>query len=159
MARIRSVKPEFFRHEVLQDLEGSHGALHPMLVFAGLWTQCDKQGVFPWKPRQLHLDILPFLDFDLAETLNLLESAGELVHFEANGKQYGHIPTFEDHQRVSGDESKLPARYPSPPPEKPQSTTSEAPDTSKRSRNEAEKKQERSRNEARTKHPPGLGKE
>ena len=75
MARIRTIKPEFFRHELLQDLAAEHGA-EIMLVFAGLWGHCDSEGRFEWRPRQLKLDILPFLDFSMAEILDLLETAG-----------------------------------------------------------------------------------
>jgi hypothetical protein len=35
MARIRNIKPEFFSHEELQDMEVEHPELHPMLVFSG----------------------------------------------------------------------------------------------------------------------------
>ncbi len=115
MSRIRSIKPEFFRHETLQDLEVAHPGAHPMLVFAGLWTECDKQGVFPWRPRQLHLDILPFIDFDFEEALKLLEDVDEIRHFTAeDGHEYGFIPTFNVHQRISGEEKTASAKYPEP---------------------------------------------
>jgi hypothetical protein len=38
VARIRTVKPGFFRHEGLQELESLHPGAHTMLVFAGLFT-------------------------------------------------------------------------------------------------------------------------
>lgn len=126
MSRIRSVKPDFFRHELLQDLEKAHGELKPMLVFEGLWNQSDKRGVFPWKPRLLHLDILPFLDFDFAETLSLLEQYGFLQRFTVEGKEWGHVLTFNDHQRISGEEAKQQAKYPCPPPEKEEGSMGEA---------------------------------
>lgn len=114
MARIRTVKPEFFRHEALQDLERDHGDLKPMLVFEGLWTTCDKNGIFEWKPRQLKLDILPFLDFSMADTLALLLQKGFLISYSSDGKLYGQIPTFRDHQRITGKEATSPGRYPEP---------------------------------------------
>jgi hypothetical protein len=76
MARIRTIKPEFFRHEGLQDLEAANPGNYIMLVFAALWGHCDKAGHFVWKPRSLKLDILPFLDFDIFATLNLLAGGG-----------------------------------------------------------------------------------
>ena len=72
MARIRTVKPDFFRDEDLQDLERANPGKYTMLVFEGLWGHCDKNGNFEWKPRTLKLDILPFLDFDMADTLEVL---------------------------------------------------------------------------------------
>ncbi len=117
MARIRTVKPELFRHEKLQDLEAEHANLHPMLVFIGLFTQCDKNGVFEWRPRQLALDILPFVwkgstGEALGKSLTLLRENDLVTHVEKDGKQYGIIPTFNKHQRISGKEKSDPARFP-----------------------------------------------
>jgi hypothetical protein len=60
MARIRTVKPDFFRHEALQDLELANPGMYPMMVFQALWGHCDSKGRFEWKPRMLKLDILRF---------------------------------------------------------------------------------------------------
>ena len=112
MPRIRTFKPEFFRHEGLQDLEIGHPKSKPMLVFAGLWTQCDCNGTFSWRPRQLKLDILPFIPFEMAETLDVLLAAGFIKKFEADSKVYGQIPTFRKHQRLSGKEAQDGVKYP-----------------------------------------------
>jgi hypothetical protein len=112
MARIRTVKPEFFRHEVLQDLEIKNPGKYPMMVFEGLWVLCDKTGRFEWRPRQIKLDILPFLPFDMEETLCILEKEGILEKYEVDGKYYGFIPSFKKHQVISGKELQAPARYP-----------------------------------------------
>lgn len=114
MARIRSVKPEFFRHEKLQEL----GPLS-MLIFSGLWTQCDKAGRFAWKPRQLKLDILPFITFDMEVELTKLADHYFVIKYEAQGEFFGVIPTFGDHQRITGKEGQEPAKYPDPPAAKP----------------------------------------
>lgn len=114
MARIRTIKPEFFRHGELQDLETANPGKHPMLVFAGLWCHCDKNGRFALDPRQLKLDILPFMNFDMAETIALLEGAGFIRRYEADGKSYGAVPTFSQHQRISGKESENTGKHPAP---------------------------------------------
>ena len=105
MSRIRSIKPDFFRHEALQDLEVSNPGSYVMLVYAGLWTQCDKNGVFMWRPRQLKLDILPFINFDMNKTLDVLSDSGHVIKYTADGKELGFIPTFKEHQRISGKET------------------------------------------------------
>jgi hypothetical protein len=115
MARIRNVKPEFFRHEGLQDLEQANPGKYPMLVFEGLWTKCDRQGVFEWKPRSLKLDILPFLPFDMEEVLGILEAAGFIKKYEAEGNAYGIIPSFLKHQKISLPEQKNRSLFPLPP--------------------------------------------
>lgn len=114
MARIRSIKPDFFRHELLQDLQATHPNECPMLVFAGLWGHCDKQGVFPWAPKHLKLDILPFMAFDMELSLEILRGANLVEVFERDGKRYGYIPTFREHQVITGKEGMMGARYPSP---------------------------------------------
>jgi len=121
MARIRTIKPEFFRHSGLQELEALHPKLRPMLVFAGLWCHCDRNGTFRLDPRQLALDILPFvwggpMGEAIEKAITILTDAGMVCQFEREGKRYGFIPTFSDHQRITGTEanSKM-SRYPEPP--------------------------------------------
>lgn len=114
MARIRTVKPDFFRHELLQELESRHPVNHPMLVFEGLWGHCDKAGRFLWRPKMLKLDILPFLPFEMEETLAILERAWLVVRYEVAGVQYGWIPTFNVHQAIGGKEAQGPEKFPEP---------------------------------------------
>lgn len=142
MSRIRAIKPEFFRHEGLQALESENPGHNVMLVFAGLWTQCDKLGHFEWKPRTLKLDILPFLDFDMAGTLAILEQAGYIGRYEVDGKAYGVVHGFVQHQRVSGKEAQSPARFPPPIHEEPPGSDGEAPENTPRRNGEAPEKQQ-----------------
>lgn len=119
MARIRTIKPEFFRHEGLQDLEIANPGMYPMMVFEALWGHCDSKGRFEWKPRTLKLDILPFLPFDMAATLAILEGAKMIKRYTVDGKEYGLIDSFEKHQRLSGKEATEGEKYPQPPEEIP----------------------------------------
>lgn len=114
LARIRTIKPDFFRHGGLQDLEAAHPGKYTMMVFAGLWGHCDKNGVFKCSPRHLKLDILPFLDFDMEETLQILQDAGLLELLEYGGETYGYIKSFSDHQRISGKEAEQSGKHPEP---------------------------------------------
>lgn len=113
MSRIRTIKPQFFRHEELQALDTEHPQNRPMLVFAGLFTVADRVGRFEWRPKQIKLDILPFIDFDMAETLEQLQSNGFISKYEVGGKTYGHIPAFLEHQcpNVKEPASRIPAPY------------------------------------------------
>ena len=47
MARIRTIKPGFFRHGDLFDAEQETG-LPIRVAYAGLWTACDRKGRFVW---------------------------------------------------------------------------------------------------------------
>lgn len=114
MSRIRTIKPQFFRNEELNDLESQYADLKPMLTFAGLWTVSDKNGVFLYKPRSLKLDILPFLNFDIVHTLEILEKKGFIKTFFVDNVKYGHVINFSEHQRINGRESLEESKYPNP---------------------------------------------
>ncbi len=112
MARIRTVKPDFFRHEGLNELE----TLQPriMLFFAGLWCQCDKMGRFRWKPKTLKLDILPFVEYNPSTALEVLKDGGFISKYEIEGEEYGEITNFKKHQLIWGSELKAAEKFPAP---------------------------------------------
>jgi len=103
MARIRTIKPEFFRHEGLYEAE-IKTKLPLRIAYAGLWTSCDREGRFKWRPRQLKLDSLPYDDVDFSRVLDALESRGFLVKYEVEGDQYGAIPSWKTHQVINNKE-------------------------------------------------------
>lgn len=109
MARIRTVKPELFRHEELFEAELECG-LPLRLSFIGLLTCCDREGRFVWRPRQLKLDVMPYDETDFSRVLDALFTRGFLVKYEVEGKIYGCIPSFKDHQQINNkeQESKIP---------------------------------------------------
>jgi hypothetical protein len=114
VARIRNIKPEFYSHEELNDLENNFPELKPMLVFSGLWNQCEYSGVFLWSVRKLKLAILPFIDFDMTKSLELLEKQGFIRRYRKDGKEYGHVINFTKYQAISGSEKKSGLKYPLP---------------------------------------------
>jgi hypothetical protein len=113
MARIRTIKPNLFRHEGLFEIEAKSG-LPIRVAWMGLFTVADREGRFEWKPKILKLDILPWDDVPFEEVLKTLLGAGFLEQYEVNGKLYGYIPTWHLHQTVHHTESK--SRLPDPPP-------------------------------------------
>ena len=104
MGRIRTVKPELFKHEDLFDLEQQSG-LPIRTAFMGLFTCCDKEGRFKWRPRALKLDILPYDELDFSRVLDALMTRGFVVKYEANDEFFGFIPTFSKHQVINNRES------------------------------------------------------
>ena len=114
MARIRTIKPEFYRHHDLYTAEVEYG-LPLRVAFSGLWTCADKEGRFKWKPIQLKLDVLPFDDIDFLDVLIALYDTGFIEYYEVDGKQYGFIPTFKEHQRITGSEATSESKLPSLP--------------------------------------------
>lgn len=104
MARIRTIKPEFFRHEGLFEAEKETG-LPLRVAFAGLWSAADRDGRFKWSPRNLKLDALPFDDVDFSRVLDALATRGHIKKYTSNGKEYGFIPSWKEHQVINNRES------------------------------------------------------
>lgn len=110
MARIRSIKPEFFTSLTI-------GALSPLarLTFIGLWTHVDDDGRTIDDTRLIRAAVWPLDDRSLAEVdkdLAQLSDAGLLVRYEVDGRRYLAVSSWEEHQRVSHPK---PSRYPAPP--------------------------------------------
>ncbi|OED40256.1 hypothetical protein ACH42_17240 [Endozoicomonas sp. (ex Bugula neritina AB1)] len=112
MGRIRTVKPELFLHDELYDAEKTSG-LPVIRSFIGLFTVCDRQGRFVWKPRVLKTQIAPYDDLDFSQVMTALQKAGFIQKYTVYGKEYGHIPSWEEHQTINNREadSKIPTPY------------------------------------------------
>ncbi len=112
MGRIRTIKPEFFKHEGLFDAELETG-LPLRLAFAGLWTQCDREGRFSWRPRQLKVDIFPYEEVDFSRVLDALATRGFIVKYTSCGRDFGAIPSWHKHQFINNRETA--SEIPQPP--------------------------------------------
>jgi hypothetical protein len=110
MARIRTIKPEFFRHEALFEAEQQTG-LPLRVAYAGLFTAADREGRFRWSPRNLKLDCLPYDEVDFAAVLDALLAAGFIVKYQIDGESFGAIPSWRAHQHINmkEKESEIPA--------------------------------------------------
>lgn len=104
MSRIRTIKPEFFKHEDLYDAEIETG-LPLRLAFAGLWTQCDREGRFVWRPRQLKADIVPYDELDFSRVLDALATRGFIVKYASADRTFGYVPSWNRHQVINNRES------------------------------------------------------
>lgn len=105
MARIRTVKPELFRHEELFEAEKESG-LPLRIAFIALFTVCDREGRFKWRPRQLKLDCLPYDEIDFQKILEALLTKGFLNKYSIDGDEFGVLPTFKVHQVINIREAK-----------------------------------------------------
>lgn len=97
MARIRTVKPEFFTSE---DIVG----LSPFarLLFIATWCEADREGRLPWKTRTLKLRYFPGDSFDIDACARELVASGLVVLY---GDGLAFIPTFAKHQHLNPRES------------------------------------------------------
>ena len=111
MGRIRTVKPELFKHGELFDAEQESG-LPLRLAFIALFTCCDRAGRFKWRPRELKVDCLPHDTLDFSRVLDVLATRGFVVRYaDTAGVEYGCIPSFGRHQVINNREkdSELPS--------------------------------------------------
>lgn len=94
MARIRSVHPSLFTDEAWV----SCGPL-ARILYIGLWTDADDQGLFEWKPLQIKMRLLPGDAGDVPAMLAELEGVGLIRGYETGGKRFGAIADFRKFQR------------------------------------------------------------
>ena len=111
--RIRTIKPEFFKHEELFDAEKSTG-LPIRIAYTGLWCAADREGRFKWRPRQLGADILPYDQIDFSRVLDALTTRGFIMKYRVGDECFGFIPSFKRHQVINNRErdSEIPEFQP-----------------------------------------------
>lgn len=97
MARIRTIKPEFFTSEDIVSLS-------PLarLLYIALWCESDREGRLLWKPRTFKLRYLPADDCDVEALCSQLVAA-QLVKLYGDGLAF--IPKFGLHQHLNPREA------------------------------------------------------
>jgi len=108
VARIRSIKPEFWTSE--QVMECSPNA---RLMFIGMWNFADDCGRLPCSPKTIKAQIFPSDDIALDSIrgmINELSSNGLLLIYSIEDKDFLQI-TGWSHQRI---DKPQPAKYPAP---------------------------------------------
>lgn len=93
LARIRSIKPSFFLNDELHAL-GPYAAL----LFAGLWTQADREGRLRDRPVRLKAELLPYYECDIESLLDDLAGVGFIVRYENAGERFIQVSNFAQHQ-------------------------------------------------------------
>lgn len=108
MARIRSIKPDFFTSEDVVRLS-------PLarLLYIATWMEADREGRLAWRPVTMKLRYLPGDSCTIEDLAAELVDAGLVVPYEADGQRLAHIPTFTKHQIINNREA--PSTLPAPP--------------------------------------------
>jgi hypothetical protein len=99
MSRIRTVKPEFWKHEELSALPES---VH--ILAAALLNYADDEGYFNANHKLVKAECCPLRETSVSvhDALAMLSGIGYLrLGSGADGKRYGHIVKFDSHQRVN----------------------------------------------------------
>jgi hypothetical protein len=99
VARIRTIKPEFWTHEDLSLLpEATH------MLAAALLNHSDDEGYFNANPGLVKAACCPLREpsVSIQDSLKALENIGFIrTCAGSDGKRYGQVVTFDDHQRVN----------------------------------------------------------
>ena len=99
MARIRTIKPEFWTDEDIALLESD-----TKLLALGLLNHSDDEGYFKAHEALVKAAVFPFSDHsvNIQGRLKQLQKCSYLSLFTGtDGKQYGHIRNFTNHQKVN----------------------------------------------------------
>ncbi len=114
MPRARNIKPGFFENEHLGVLLGDI-----QLLFIGLWTQSDREGVIEYRPGKLRKALFGFrpdMTLDVFNryitVLEQVDNGSMLVKVLFQEKEYLVVVNFDEHQKPHHTEKKkkLPSR-------------------------------------------------
>ncbi len=98
MARIRTIKPEFWTSDQVVEC-----SVLARLLFIGMWTHADDGGVLPANPRRLKMQVFPGDAVTPEEIRDLVEElVGEdlVVQYRVEDRWFWQITGWRRHQRI-----------------------------------------------------------
>lgn len=106
MARIRTIKPEFWSSE--QIVECSTSA---RLLFIGMWNFCDDGGIMPANCRTLKMRVFPgdeISSSNIRRTLDELINADLVAEYDVENVTYWGVTGWAKHQKIDRPTKKYP---------------------------------------------------
>jgi len=106
MARIRTIKPEFWSSEQVVELSPT-----ARLLFIGLWNFCDDGGNHPASARTLKMEVFPGDDFtaeQISGMVDEMKKCGLIIEYQADNRTYWHVTGWH-HQKIEKPNYKHPA--------------------------------------------------
>lgn len=116
MARIRSVKPEFWVDRSFVRKVPNRDA---RMLYMALWNLADEHARLMGDPAYIKGQAFPYAEDDdltpkvIDALLDTLADAGRVVRYEVDGDPYLFLPRLAKHQRL--ESTKVPSRLPPPP--------------------------------------------
>lgn len=105
MARIRTVKPEFWTDDALVEC-----SIPARLVAIGVLNFADDCGNLDRSAKQIKMRVLPADNIDVEPLVQELITVRYLEEYEVDGQKYLHIRSFTKHQVINKPStSKIPA--------------------------------------------------
>ncbi len=97
VARIRSIKPDFFTDEQLTEC-----SVAACFLYIGLWVFSDDIGYMSYSPRRLAMQIFPHRAEGerIGELIAELQPPGCVFAFELDRRQFLYLPKFLRHQKI-----------------------------------------------------------
>lgn len=98
MARIRTVKPEFWTSEQIAECSPT-----ARLLFIGIWSFSDDHGIHPASLKRLKMEVFPsdsITPDDIQSMVCELEAVGLLQSYQAAGKAYWQVTGWARHQKI-----------------------------------------------------------
>jgi hypothetical protein len=108
MARMRSIKPEFWLDRKLARCVSRDARL----LYIGMWNYADESGRLHGDPSVIKGQVFPYDDVDVQCLLDELVAASRVVPYTFDEDPYLHLPMLSKHQRL--DPVKTPSRLPDP---------------------------------------------
>jgi hypothetical protein len=96
MARIRTIKPDFWTDESLTEC-----SLSARLLFIGMWNFSDDNGNIQRSAKQLKMKIFPADAIDCEPLVQELLTHGLLMEYSVSGEKFLNIKGFLKHQLIN----------------------------------------------------------
>lgn len=96
MARIRTIKPDFWTDEKIVELD-----MPARLFFIGCWNFADDNGNLQRSAKKLKMQVFPADAIDCEPLIQSLMTHGLLTEYEVNGEKFLHINGFKKHQVIN----------------------------------------------------------
>jgi len=112
MARIRSIKPDFWKSESIARLP-----IRTRLTFIALWSYVDDNGVGRDNEKLIAAELYPLEDDPreavemVREDLAILARESRVCRYEVDGKRFLSVVNWSEHQKIDRPNK---ARYPQP---------------------------------------------
>lgn len=101
MARIRTIKPDFFLSEDIGSL-----TVNSRLLYIALWCHVDRDGKAKYNAPALKAQCMLYEMGKFDRCMEELTEKGHALVYEVDGKKYLKIPTFRTHQRPHHTEAE-----------------------------------------------------